>query len=219
MLHINRNATIFGKTAILNYIGYAKLWHKGSALLLPDILCKRNNGRMVNIRHEFDLYTQGFLWGFCNNDSDLQKNYARPKTPLISKNTLLLDKEMGGTQLIDYQKKLKAFRILLVYKYFDSNNNQWKGILRFWFCPLLRPINQEFWDNRFPHSSDLQEVPPFFKQCIIDFKSYFNKHGTTINEKISSKKIYQNIIMEDNHIPSSIIKFPELIINGYLKKS
>ena len=111
MLNINRETTLYGKTVILNYIGYSKIWYKALTLLLPSESCKRPDNTTVDIIKEFDFYTLGFLWGFNNNNSVL-----KTKTALIAKNTLYLDKVQGGTNLIDFRLEMKAFRILLISK-------------------------------------------------------------------------------------------------------
>ena len=61
--NLNRESTIFGKTAILNYIGYSKLWFKAFNCLLPDTICKRNNGKSVDVQKSLDNLTQGFYGG------------------------------------------------------------------------------------------------------------------------------------------------------------
>ena len=220
MAHINRKVTIMGKADILNYIGYSKFWHKAMALLLPTNACKRDNGMFVNIREEIDLYTNGFLWGFCAQDNSENINYnenRRTKQALFSKNTLFLDKNDGGINLIDYDNKLKALRIMLIFKYFDNKDKPWKSITRYWFCSTLRHISNEEWNNQYPHVADIEEVPQFFKQCILDFKEYYRNFGTSINEKCNTKTIYCNLIKQKNHIPASVIRFPEYLTNGFFE--
>ena len=118
----------------------------------------------------------------------------RTKHPLIAKNTLFLKKSDGGTNLIDYSTKLKAFRILLIYKYLDDIDRPWKFITRYWFCSTLCQISNEEWNNQFPHINDINEVPSFFKQCILDFKEYYAEFGNTIDEKVNTKLIYDKLI-------------------------
>ena len=47
--HLNRYVSLFGKAQILNYIGYSKLWHKASALLIPNELCHKSDGSPINV--------------------------------------------------------------------------------------------------------------------------------------------------------------------------
>ena len=201
---MNRDCTLYGKTNIINFLGYSKIWYKALVLLLPKTPCKNKNGKLINIEKELEHYTQGFLWGF-NNQSD-----RKIKTALIAKNTMILEKNKGGTRLIDFRLKMKAFRILLVYKYNDDKNYKWKNILRYWFSLPLRSLTNENWDNLVPHESNFDNIPNFFRQCIIDFKDYFKKHGNGIKEKTSTKIIYCNLVNEKNYIPAAIKKFPEL---------
>ena len=209
MLNINRETTLYGKTVILNYIGYSKIWYKALTLLLPSEPCKRPDNTTVDIVKEFDFYTLGFLWGFNNNNSVL-----KTKTALIAKNTLYLDKVQGGTNLIDFRLKMKAFRILLMYKYNNDHCYKWKNIVKYWFCSALRPITNEQWDNLVPHEINFENIPTFFKQCIIDFKNYYKKYGKGIKEKINTKMIYNNLLKENNYIPTAIKKFPEIRIKN-----
>ena len=88
MAHDSRNLTIMGRVAILNYIGYSKLWHKSMALMIPDSLCKRENGKFVDIKKEPEYFTKGFIWGFCpqsNSESENNNSNRRTKQPLICK--------------------------------------------------------------------------------------------------------------------------------------
>ena len=209
-LFAKRSTTIMGRTTIVNYVGYSKIWYKALALLLPINICNKPNGQLVDVCKGFDFNTLGFLWGFQINSSTNEK---KVKKALIAKKTLFLSKERGGTGLIDYRKKLKAFRILLVYKYFEPTYKPWKDIVRYWFCPTLRSISSEVWNNLHLHVDCLNNVPVFFKQCILDFKNYFEKHGTSVTVKINTKIIYQNLINEMNYTPAALIRFPETLAN------
>jgi len=51
---------------------------------------------------------------------------------------------------------------------------------------------------------------------LEEFKSYFSRHGNDIQEKITTRKIYENLIEELNHTPAAIIRYPEM--EEYLKK-
>ena len=221
MAHEVRNLTIMGKVSVLNYVGYSKFWHKSMALMLPDFPCLRDNGKYVNIKNEIEYLTNGFIWSFFsqdNTENSLENNNRRTKQELISTNTLFLNKNDGGTGLIDYNTKLKAFRILLIYKYFDNKDRPWKSIVRYWFCSTLRVISNEEWNNQFPHTSDINDVPQFFRQCISDFKEYYSNFGNSINEKCNTKSIYDKLLRQKNHIPTSFIRFPEYSFNGYFEE-
>ena len=105
----------------------------------------------------------------------------------------------------------KSFRIMLIHKYFSSDDKPWKNILRYWLCYALRYISGENWGgNTIPHCSNANEIPDFFKQCICDFKDYFDKFGYNINDKITTKTIYDKLIGEIGHIPASIRRFSNL---------
>ena len=73
----------------------------------------------------------------------------------------------------------------------------------------LYSVSRVRWDNRFPHNSSLNEVPSFFRKCIIEFKYYFQKHRRSIHEPIDSKIIYWDLIRDRNHVPTSILRNPE----------
>ena len=154
--YLKRSNTIMGKTTIINYVGYSKIWHKAMALLLPTNICKKPNGQLEDICKELDFNTLAFMWGF---NIDIQTNEKRIKKALIAKKTLILPKDMGGTGLIDYRKKLKAFRIMVVYKYFEPTYKPWKDIVRYWFCPTLRSISFELWNNMHLHVDSLKMCP------------------------------------------------------------
>ena len=211
-LYMIRSNTIMGRTTIINYVGYSKIWYKAMALLLPINICKKPNGQLVDVCKEFDFNTLAFMWGY---QIDRQTKVKKIKKALIAKKTLILPKNNGGTGLIDYRKKLKAFRILLVYKYFEPKYKPWKDIVRYWFCPTLRSISSEVWNNLHLHVDSLENVPLFFKQCILDFKNYFERHGSSVTEKINTKIIYQNLINEMIYTPASLIRFPVILANRY----
>ena len=217
MMQINRNVSIYGKAAILNYIGYSKIWHKTTVLLMPENDCIRSNGNNTNVMYEFKKYTLGLLWGFCENNQNGNNTETRIRNSLIKIDTLYLDKMDGGINLIDYMLKMKAFRIMLVYKYFDNLDKPWKKVLRYWFSSLLHHISGEGWNNSYPHVTDLNSTPKFFRQCILDFRGYYDNFGTSVLEKITTKKIYWNLIREKNHIPSVMIRFPEMEFNNCFK--
>ena len=110
---------------------------------------------------------------------------------------------------MNYFLKLKAFRILLVYKFFDQNYKKWKEIVGYWFQVNLYSISRIRWDIRFPHSSCIDNVPPFFKKCIIEFKEYYRYHQRCITKPINTKIIYWDLVHEINHVPASIRRNPE----------
>ena len=80
----------------------------------------------------------------------------------------------------------------------------------------MHPITNQRWDNNYPHNQEIENIPPYFKKCLIEFKQYHSKFGNSINEKIDSKKIYNNLMNEKNHRPASIIRYPEM--GDYLAK-
>ena len=98
--------------------------------------------------------------------------------------------------MLDFQTKMKAFRVLLVYKYLQAGNKNWSQILEYWYAVDLHPITNQRWDNNYPHNQEIENIPPYFKKCLIEFKQYHSKFGNNINEKIDSKKIYNNLMNE-----------------------
>ena len=106
---------------------------------------------------------------------------------------------------------MKSFRILLVYKYLTNHTKKWNGILKYWYSANINSISNQRWDNTVPHVQAMDDIPLFFRKCLIEFKDYYSKHGTNINDTISSKIIYANLIRDINHTPTSIIRYPEMI--------
>ena len=205
---LRRHVTLQGKADILNHMGYSKLWYKSLVLSLPDGNCIRQNNNTINIKGTIDKLSQGFIWGFSYKADETGLDFNNPKNPRICKKTLYLDKCSGGLKLIDYNLKMKAFRILLVYKFFDQNYKKWKEIVSYWFEVNLYSISRRRWNNNYPHSSSLNNIPTFFKQCLIEFKTYYLKHKRSINQTIDSKIIYADLIKEMNHTPVAISKYP-----------
>ena len=208
--HLHRDTTLIGKTAILNYIGYSKLWFKAMFSSLPENIIYRENGNPLDISKILKELSQGFLWGFCLKENGLEIDMNKPKNPLISRKTLLLSKEKGGTNLIDYNNKMKAFRILLVYKYLKDDSKTWNSILKYWFAVNIYSISNQRWNNCYPHAQEIEHIPPFFKKCLIEFKDYYSKHGTSIHEEVNTKIIYVNLMNEVTHTPAAIIRYPEM---------
>ena len=66
---------------------------------------------------------------YKSNGNELDFN--NPKPSQISINTLFLEKEKGGCNLIDFQCKMKAFRINLIFKYLKSQNNNWTETMNY----------------------------------------------------------------------------------------
>ena len=130
-----------------------------------------------------DEISQGFIWGFHYRSDVSALDLSRPKQSRICRETLHLEKSKGGLNLVNYSLKMKAFRILIIYKYFDQNYKKWKEILGYWFQVNLFSESRIRWNNSFPHSSDIENVPSFFKQCITEFKDYFRKHRRLVSEK------------------------------------
>ena len=214
--HVNRNTTILGKTSILNYIGYSKLWCKSIHSIIPDVKCKRINGSEMDIKKTFNDLSQGFLWGFNLKSNGMELDLCNPKNPQIGKNTLWLKKEHGGTNLIDYLNKMKSFRILFVYKFLKNENKNWMNILRYWYDINLLSITNRRINNAVPHAQSMEDIPLFFRQCLIEFKEYHSKHNWNMTRDINSKIIYENLMSEKNHIPAAIVRYPEM--KNYLHK-
>ena len=137
-------------------------------------------------------------------------DYDNPKPSFISKMTLFLPKEKGGINLIDFQTKMKAFRILLVFKYINCREKTWSGILNYWFAVNTYSITRERWDNSYPHVQDIEDIPPYFRKCLTEFKYYCSKHGYNVNETITSKIIYEKLMSERNHTPTAIMRYSEM---------
>ena len=214
--HLYRETTLLGKTKILNYIGYSKLWYKALHSTIPEYLCYRNNGNAVSISETIQKLSQGLLWGFQNKQNGMEIDYNHPKKPSISIQTLYLKQDKGGTNLIDFKKKMKAFRILFVFKYLNQEGKKWHNILKYWYAVNLHSISNQRWNNCYPHVQDTTNIPPFFRKCLEEFKDYYSRHGGDIHEKINTKKIYENLIEEMNHTPAAIIKYSDMA--QYLRK-
>ena len=88
-----------GKVTILNYIGYSKLWHKAYNCIIPESLCRRPCGKTIDILKCLTKLSQGFIWGFNTKENRQELDFDNPKTPLISRATLNLEKIRGGTNL------------------------------------------------------------------------------------------------------------------------
>ena len=84
IMNMNRDCTLYGKTNIINFLGYSKIWYKALVLLLPKTTIKNKNGKYINIEKEIELYTQGFLWGF-NKQSDHKIVITKPVDALNNK--------------------------------------------------------------------------------------------------------------------------------------
>ena len=165
-------------------------------MILPGTLCNIPNGKTLDIKGSLNKLSQGFLWGFCYKENGQELDFEKFKTPLISKQTLFLDKSKGGVNLIDYLTKMKSFRILLVYKYLkNEGSKQWMGILKYWYSVNLHSITNERWDHNYPHMQNINEIPHFFRKCLTEFKEYYARHGSSISENINSKQIYENILL------------------------
>ena len=140
----------------------------------------------------------------------MEMDLDNPKHSQISKLTLFLNKEEGGTNLIDFKNKMKAFRILLVCKYINCQDKTWTGILRYWYAVNIYSITRQRWNNSYPHCQDTENIPQFFKRCLNDFKDFSNKHGLNLNETISSRQIYKKLINERNYRPAAITRYSEM---------
>ena len=175
----------------------------------PSLNCRDKEGKDINIENELDRFTSGFLWGFQTVNGGNDRSI--PKRALISLETLYLKIELGGTGLINYKKKLQAFRIMLIHKYCNPPDKPWKSIVKYWFCYFLRNITNEEWNsNNYPHCSVESEIPLYFKQCIEDFKDYHSKFGYNVNENLTTKIIYERLLYENQHVPAAIRRFSEL---------
>ena len=71
-------------------------------------MCKRENGKSIDIQDTLDKLTQGFLWGFSTKNEGMDLDLNKPKMSQISKRTLNLKKNQGGTNLLDYRNKMKC---------------------------------------------------------------------------------------------------------------
>ena len=138
------------------------MWFKAFHSLIPEVRCYRQNGKSINIIDSLNKLTQGFLWGFRSKNEGMEIDYDNPKPSTISKLTLFLPKEKGGISLIDFQNKMKAFRILLVFKYLQNRDKTWSSILRYWYAVNLHSISGERWDNCYPLSQDMENIPSYF---------------------------------------------------------
>merc|ERR1712074_189173 len=104
---------------------------------------------------------------------------------------------------------MKALRILLVFKFIKNGNKKWAKILDYWYAVNLNTITHNRWNNNFPHNQDINNIPKFFRKCLIEFKDYCTKFGFNNDTQVDSKKIHINLQMSRNHVPASIIKYPE----------
>ena len=74
----------------------------------------------------------------------------------------------------------------MVYKYLKCQDKVWSSILRYWYAVNIYSISGERWDNSYPHSLDIENIPSFFKTCLKDFKDYCSKHGSNLSDTVTS---------------------------------
>ena len=164
------NLTYRGKVLIIKTLLLSQIGFLADVVSIP-----------INIVKQIDTLLWSFLW-----DS---------KQPLVNKNVMLQNIQMGGVNMSTLQNTLICKQIKFLYKLIISENTHWNRIAKHW----IQKYDTEYHKSLFlckcssVKGLNLSEMPDFYQKCISSWALFIGKLKIQSNEHILNEKLFGNI--------------------------
>ena len=166
----SRDLTYRGKVLIIKTLLLSQIGFLADVVSIP-----------INIVKQIDTLLWSFLW-----DS---------KQPLVNKNVMLQNIQMGGVNMSTLQNTLICKQIKFLYKLIISENAHWNRIAKHW----IQKYDTEYHASLFlckcssVKGLNLSEMPDFYQKCISSWALFIGKLKIQSNEHILNEKLFGNI--------------------------
>ena len=142
-----RNLSIEGKFVAFNMLAISTLVYLTLFTIIPN-----------HITEEVGKIQKNFIW--------------HVSCPKIKHETLKMEFKAGGLKSVDIRFKFFSFQCSWIKKLYDDCFHEWKivppHLLNKYFCPFFN-----FRSNLHLESKHLKDFPDFYKQILLNYKSYF----------------------------------------------
>ena len=156
----SRDLTLTGKVLVIKTLLLSQIGFLTESSIIPEKFFK-----------EIDTLLWSFLWN--------------SKQPLVSRNTMYLDKEMGGVNMPNLRNILLSKQIKIVYNILESNYAHWNMIGKNWLQKFDEQYNDRFFLCKCSNIKglDISDLPGFYQGAINSWVVLQSK--MKINDKTS----------------------------------
>ena len=159
---------------------------KGKVLIIKTFLISQINYEIEmksipkNIVKEIDKTLLNFLWN--------------GKQPLVNKQTICLEVEKGGLNMINLNTFIQAKHIKIIHKIINSETQHWNMIGKHWLKYLDKTYNSENFLYHCSNIKGIQTTPSsqFYKDAIQSWVSFRSKLQTNDLKSILDENICGN---------------------------
>jgi exonuclease III len=171
--HQNRYLTMMGRAVIINTLFLTKLWYVVTCVDTSQQFI----ARAMSIIHKF-------MW----------KN-----TEWIARATIIRPLSLGGLGLQDIRSKIATMRIKYIFNLISKPDLTYVPYALYWSAIGVRKYKPSLYSNFTPKT---EQPNNFHKLAIKEFRDYFEGRTIVENKKFSSKKCYDDLIIQKSKPPT-----------------
>ena len=165
-----RDLTYTGKVLVIKTLFLSQIGFLAESLNVPNMVVK-----------EIDSLLWSFLWD--------------NKQPLVSRNTMYLEKSEGGINMPNFRNTLISKQIKLIYKILISDSTHWNAIGKHW----LRKFDQQYNDVFFLckcsnlKGLDVSDLPDFYQKAIYSWATFRGRMKINDRSSVLNSNLFGNI--------------------------
>lgn len=179
-----RDLTLKGKVLIIKTMLLSQIGFIAETKIMPKYIAKT---------------IETLLWNFLWND----------KQPLVNRNTMYLNTESGGINMINMKHFIESKQIKFIYKIISSEYANWNIIGKNWLKRLDRQYNIELFLCKCSNIKglDLSSIPQFYRDCVTSWSGFLCHFNVETREDILNSQLYGNKNILSRNSPIFIPSF------------
>ena len=182
----SRDLTLIGKVLVIKTLLLSQIGFLTESLIIPEKIVK-----------EIESLFWSFLWN--------------SKQALVSRNTMCLNKELGGVNMPNLRNILISKQIKVIYNIIESTKAHWNMIGKNW----LRKFDLEYNDSFFLckvsniKGLDTSDLPVFYQRAIYSWIVFRGRIKITDKSSILGSNLFGNnsITVRNTNVRLFFIKF------------
>ena len=180
----SRNLTYKGKVLIINTFLLSQIGFLAETVHVPN-----------NVVKEIDK----LLWSFMWDD----------KQPLVSRNTMFLDKSLGGVNMPNLHNILISKQIKSLYQIIVSEEAHWNMIGKEWLKRFDNEFNENFFICKCSNTKglNLTDLPEYYQNAILAWATFQSKLHKLDKNSILNERLLGNNKISVRNTPFFLYKF------------
>ena len=165
-----RDLTYVGKVLVIKTLILSQIGFLAESLNVPNLVVK-----------EIESLLWYFLWD--------------GKQPLVSRNTMYLDKDEGGVNMPNLRNILISKRVKLIYKILNADSENWNLIGKHWLRKFDHQYNDEFFLCKCSNLKglDISDLPDFYQSAINSWATFQGKMKVGDKNSVLNSNLFGNI--------------------------